>query len=200
MAIKLADGIKTLGASLLDGNMSITILDKTWNIPVPVKQNYGYQLNEHNNLDVFTYLYNKETILVIRRDGTGSMMWKDTKVLIKNFFVEIPQELINGRIAWGGSAIMLDSGKATLATCYIIPEHYIGIYSMDDRIYSVVFDIRGAQEYVTDLALQQGRTYPTLLYGDGKFTKRSDPGDPTSRPLYTFSGKVIEHQTPMVLM
>ena len=199
MAIKLAKNVKTVGASLYDGILSINIGEHNWLINVPVKQNYGYQLNEHNNPEVFCFLYNDETKLVIRRDGTGSLINKGNTCLIKNFVVEIPKELTNAVVVNGGSVVVAEVSKGSLATTCIIESKNIGILSVDDFSESIIFDIREASEYITDLSLQLGATYPVLVWSEGVCYRREDVNNPNSRVLYKVSGTVVLHQAQSII-
>ena len=199
MAIKLAKGVKTIGASLYTGDLSISIGGNNWIIKVPVKQNYPYQVNEHDNPTIFCFLSNDDTLVVIRRNGTGSLINKKQNALIKNFAVELPKELMDVEVHPGGAVLHKDRSKATFTTVCFIKSKWLGIISLEDMNESVVFDIREAQQYLIDLSMQASVAYPVLYYESGRFTCRSNPNDVNSKPLYTFDGKVLQHEAPMII-
>lgn len=201
MAIKIGKGVKTFGASLFDGILSFSIGSQSYTMKVPVLQNYGFQMNEHDNPDVFCLLVNDKTKLVLRKDGTGSIMNASDNALLKNFAVSIPKELLNPLIVAGGAVIYHEVRKASLVTTCIIKETNTGVISFNDYAESFVFDIRDGHEYITDLSLQLGVAYPTLLYKEGTLGRLVSEWKQDEEPkvLYYIPGNVITHTSIGVL-
>ena len=206
MAIKLADNIKTLPASLYDGKLCLSIGKHKWEIPVAVKQVYNMQVNEHNNVDVFCFLHNNETKLVIRRDGSASVIKKEGDILIKNFFVEIPKELLNGVVSSGGVVTETEKKTSTLAYTYILRDRRVGILSLVNSSVCMVFDVNECVEYVHDLSIQMGPTFPPLELTEGIAyrykeveTKEQLKVLSGRQVLYKVVGTIIPHSSPMLL-
>ncbi len=194
MAIKLASGVATLPASVKDGKVFLDILDHHWEIEVPIKQEYPMQLKDYDNPAVFGLFTNEKTMLIIRRDGTASVIHKSDKALYKNFVVEIPEELLSTEVQAGGMARYVSHTKGTLLTTGVIKSLCVGIITLDAANYSVVFDTRKNYEYITDLCLQQGVSYPTMFWQDYTLIRREDINDPKSKMCYKIEGDLITHQ------
>ncbi len=199
MAIKLANNVATVPASVSGGVLSLDLLDRHWDIGVPIKQEYDMQLRDWNNQALFGWFTNEKTILLIRRDGTASVVNKETKALYKNFIVEIPKELLQMEVRPGGLATYETRNKDTLLTVGILKDFYLGILSMDSGLYSVVFDTRVNFEYITDVCLNQGVSYPPLSWQGDYFLRRKEYKDPKSEILYKIQGKVISHDADSVV-
>ena len=199
MAVKLAKGVRTVGASLYEGLLAITIGPDTWAIEVPTKQNYLFQLNEYDNPYVFCYLYNKDTELVIRRDGTGTLAKKGSLALIKNFSVKIPTELKDVEVYPGGLASFANTEIADFVNICIIKSKGTAIMSFDTHGDSVIINVKDCFSYLTDVSLRAGIAYPPMFYENGKFERHAEANNRESKLLYEFSGAVLNHPTIMVL-
>lgn len=200
MSVKLANNVRTVGASLYNGILAVTIGPDTWTIEIPTKQNYSFQINEYNNANIFCYLYNDDTELVIRRDGTGSLIKRKTMSLIKNFAVNIPVELKDVDLYHGGLANFKGTGISDFINLCVIKSKGTAIISFDSHGDSIIFNIKDCFSYLTDLTLQLGPSYPLLFYdSDGKFTKHMEADNSESKVLYEFSGSVLQHPSILAL-
>lgn len=199
MAIKLAKGVATVPASVIDGKLSLNLLGHHWDIEVPIKQEYPMQLQDYESGAVFGFFINDKTILVIRRDGTASVLNRSNNALYKNFVVEIPEVLLSMDINNGGMAKYDKTTKGTLITTGVIKDLSLGIATLDTTNYSVVFDTRQNYEYVTDMCIQQGVGYPVLFWQNHELVRRENNDDAQSKVLYKVTGETIVHQSTTIL-
>ena len=86
MGFKLHPTGAMVEASLANGEFTVYLGEHSVTFELPVKTLcFERQCNFHRNENVRAVLKNDEYVLVLRFDGTGMVMTKDTRVLISNF-------------------------------------------------------------------------------------------------------------------
>lgn len=120
MGVRITTGINAVPASFAHGVLFYYVADKIYQTEVTEIKSVVFkkQCNFFLNKEIFAYLTNDIYGMVLRRDGSGCIYYKKTRVLIKNFMYTVPVDNSYMYIKHGGIFIDNVSGEALFTDLY----------------------------------------------------------------------------------